>query len=217
MSYVALRLTLPADHHDVLTAELAEVGFDAFEESEGGFTAYVADEHYAAATTRALLQRYAGQMDLRWEERRLARENWNQLWEQNFTPVAVGDSCYVRATFHPPAPRFAHQIVIDPKMSFGTGHHATTYLMLARQATLHHAGRRVLDVAGPTAALLTAERTALNFLQRLSGVATLARRFADAVAGEVKFVIAPEELVNVVAGTEAVAASARSGRAVAIG
>jgi ribosomal protein L11 methyltransferase len=79
--------------------------------------------------------------------------NWNAEWEKNYDPIAVDDLVYVRASFHPSQPGFKHEIVINPKMSFGTGHHATTFQMLRHQGTIDHQGKRVLDVGSGTGIL----------------------------------------------------------------
>ncbi|WP_373400530.1 50S ribosomal protein L11 methyltransferase [Algoriphagus halophilus] len=83
----------------------------------------------------------------------MPKVNWNEEWEKNYDPIEVDDLVFVRASFHDPAPGFQYEIVINPKMSFGTGHHATTYQMLKHQAEIDHKGKRVLDVGSGTGIL----------------------------------------------------------------
>jgi ribosomal protein L11 methyltransferase len=83
----------------------------------------------------------------------LPKVNWNEEWEKNYDPIYVDDLVYVRASFHGPQEGFRHEIVINPKMSFGTGHHATTHQLLSMQGTIDHQGKRVLDVGSGTGIL----------------------------------------------------------------
>lgn len=91
---------------------------------------------------------------LSYTQSRIPEQNWNQLWEENFQPVAVDDFVYIRADFHPSkSEAFQHEIVITPKMSFGTGHHATTYMMLAQMRILNFEGKSVIDYGTGTGIL----------------------------------------------------------------
>lgn len=83
----------------------------------------------------------------------MPKVNWNEEWEKNYDPIAVDELVYVRASFHESQPGFRHEIVINPKMSFGTGHHATTYQVLRLQGEIDHQGKRVLDVGSGTGIL----------------------------------------------------------------
>jgi ribosomal protein L11 methyltransferase len=83
----------------------------------------------------------------------LPKVNWNEEWEKNYDPIYVDNLVYVRASFHGPQEGFRYEIVINPKMSFGTGHHATTHQLLSMQGTIDHQGKRVLDVGSGTGIL----------------------------------------------------------------
>lgn len=123
--------------------------FDAFEELEDGLLASCEPAEYDPSEVEAVLARYGVQYTM--ED--VAKVNWNEEWEKNYDPVIVRDECVVRATFHDPRPDFPYEIIITPKMSFGTGHHATTYQVLDYQLSLDHTGKRVLDVGCGTGAL----------------------------------------------------------------
>jgi ribosomal protein L11 methyltransferase len=87
-------------------------------------------------------------------EGKMPKVNWNEEWEKNYDPIEVDELVYVRASFHESQlPGFKHEIVINPKMSFGTGHHATTFQMLRHQGEVDHSGKRVLDVGSGTGIL----------------------------------------------------------------
>jgi len=83
----------------------------------------------------------------------LEEKNWNEEWERNFSPVVVEEFCAIRASFHPPQQNVQHEIVITPKMSFGTGHHATTYMMVQQMQHLDFAGKTVFDFGTGTGIL----------------------------------------------------------------
>ena len=79
--------------------------------------------------------------------------NWNEEWEKNYDPIVIEGKCIIRASFHSPRPEYDYELIVTPKMSFGTGHHATTYQIVAYQMQLDHVGKRVLDVGTGTGIL----------------------------------------------------------------
>ncbi len=156
MNTIELTLTLSPDWADILTAELSELGYEAFVETETGVEAYIPEANFDVSTLDALLARYADQTTVTYQTTSLEKRNWNAEWEQSYQPIEVragGRSVRVRATFHQLDPTFDYELVIDPKMSFGTGHHETTHLMLAQQLGLNHNGLSVLDVGCGTGIL----------------------------------------------------------------
>lgn len=145
------RLTNSPDIHDVLVALLGDAGFDSFQETEEGLLAFGdADQHEVWLAT---LDRYAVQFGFtyRWEP--LEERNWNAEWERNFTPIRVGERLLIRADFHAADPRVEQELIITPKMAFGTGHHATTYMMCELLFAHEVARTRVLDYGSGTGVL----------------------------------------------------------------
>ncbi|WP_099367169.1 50S ribosomal protein L11 methyltransferase [Sphingobacterium sp. 1.A.4] len=151
---------------DLLVAELANLGFDTFEDQDQGFVAYVPTANLDIQALETVLLQEAGDYDLQYDVQELEQQNWNQLWESNFSPITVDDQCYVRATFHEDRPEFPYQIIIDPKMSFGTGHHQTTSMMLSFVLENDFEGKRVLDMGCGTGilAILASKRGAEELL-----------------------------------------------------
>jgi ribosomal protein L11 methyltransferase len=133
----------------MLLAELAETGFDGFEEREDAILAFADEQNVNEELTAEILTRY--KVDF---TRNLIRaQNWNHSWESNFEPVLVGNFAGIRADFHPPFTTVEHDLLITPKMSFGTGHHATTYLMIDQMQHLDFNGKNVLDLGTGTGVL----------------------------------------------------------------
>ncbi|HYE79085.1 MAG TPA: 50S ribosomal protein L11 methyltransferase [bacterium] len=155
MDYIELTVTAPPDAAEILIAELGELPFDTFEETATGFNAYCTEDAFSEEATYALIAHYSQQWpDLDASHRVITRQNWNAEWEKNFQPLLLADGrVSVRAPFHPKPESADYDIVIMPRMSFGTGHHNTTALMLEAQLTLDHAGKRVLDMGCGTGIL----------------------------------------------------------------
>ena len=140
-------------HRDVLMHDLAAAGFDTFESRDDGFSAYIASEQLDIQGLEALLIHQPVGFEVTYTLHEIPPQNWNAVWESNFEPVVVGDQCYVRATFHAPRPEFLYEIVIDPKMAFGTGHHQTTSLMMQYMLEESFLGKEVLDMGCGTGIL----------------------------------------------------------------
>lgn len=153
MDFIQVSITAPAELTDILTAELGEYGYDTFMETEVGLAAYTTEDQFSAAAVDAVLARYNAAGSLNYTTQKIQKQNWNEEWEKNFEPLLIGHVCSVRASFHPRPQQVLYDIVINPKMSFGTGHHETTALMIEQQLTINHRGQRVLDMGCGTGIL----------------------------------------------------------------
>jgi ribosomal protein L11 methyltransferase len=141
--------------NDILASELGNIGFESFTSSENGLKAYIAVDNYNSPVLEELLENFpvAGVNFFHTKER-IADCDWNEEWEKNyFRPIRIGNECIIRASFHPEENGFEYPIVIDPKMAFGTGNHATTYLMLCEMLKLNLKGKDLLDMGCGTAVL----------------------------------------------------------------
>ena len=151
--FIALEIECKPEFVQILIAELAEMGFDTFEERDNGLTTYAQSEHFDNTAFNNVIDRYREAASILVTQTGVRKKNWNKEWETNYDPIIIADKCLVRADFHPPQPQYPFEIVINPRMSFGTGHHETTYLMLAGQMELDHADKRVLDAGCGTGIL----------------------------------------------------------------
>ncbi|MDO7876838.1 50S ribosomal protein L11 methyltransferase [Hymenobacter sp. ASUV-10] len=153
MDFIEVTVLAPAELSDILIAELAEVGFDTFEENDAGFCAYTTEDVFNPDAVAEIMSRYEAQGELNYSHRIITRQNWNAEWEKNFQPLVIAERVSVRAPFHPKPEGVEHDIVIMPRMSFGTGHHETTALMIENQLDVDHRGKRVLDMGCGTGIL----------------------------------------------------------------
>lgn len=138
---------------DLLINALGEAGFDTFEETPEGFNAYIKSSEFNEEDFHNALSPYKEIYSFSWEQNQVAQKNWNQIWESNFEPLLIKEQCYVRATFHQPKPEYPLEIIIDPKMSFGTGHHQTTTMMMEFILEEDFRDKRVLDMGSGTGIL----------------------------------------------------------------
>lgn len=153
VEFIAVKFSCSEDFTEIIIAELGELGYNSMMETDDGVEGYVEIEKFSEQDIRDLIARYAEVTQLSYTVEEVERKNWNEEWEKNYDPIIVEDKCLVRATFHQIDKQYPYEIVITPKMSFGTGHHATTYLMLKNQMALDHKGKRVLDAGCGTAIL----------------------------------------------------------------
>ena len=153
MDYLEFKIKCLEQFREILIAELSMIGFDSFLETEEGIDAYTLESDFDRTAFDEVIDQYKVDAEITLEEGVMPKVNWNEEWEKNYDPIAVDDLVYVRASFHPSKSEFKHEIVINPKMSFGTGHHATTFQMLRHQGQINHQGKRVLDVGSGTGIL----------------------------------------------------------------
>jgi len=153
MDFIQVSIKAPEELTDIITAELSQVGYDTFMETENGLCAYITEATFSETELKAVLQKYQDMATLPYSTEKIPQQNWNEEWEKNFEPLLISGICSVRASFHPQPPNVPYDIVINPKMSFGTGHHETTTLMIQNQLDLNLAGKRVLDMGCGTGIL----------------------------------------------------------------
>ena len=135
---------------NILIAFLSEIGFDGFEETHKQLFTSIEKKYFDKEALEKITGRFpAAEVAIAEVE----EKNWNQQWESSFEPVMVEDFAAVRALFHNPVTNVQYEIIITPKMSFGTGHHATTYLMMQQMRTLHFKDAAVIDFGTGTAVL----------------------------------------------------------------
>ncbi|MGY5849873.1 50S ribosomal protein L11 methyltransferase [Salegentibacter sp. F14] len=137
---------------EILIAELGYLGFESFVEEDDGVTAYIPVEEYEEDLLAQVHILQSDEVEISYSRNEIEKVNWNQEWEKNFTPIVVDDRCSIRATFHP-STETEYEIVIDPKMSFGTGHHATTHLMIQHILKNDFIDKNVLDMGCGTGVL----------------------------------------------------------------
>lgn len=138
---------------DILVAQLAELGYHSFINTDEGIKAYIEEKNFNHNDVVYLPISPIFQDILEVNYRAIKDKNWNEEWEKNFSPVKVGDECIIRAPFHEVNESFPHEIIIEPKMSFGTGHHATTDLMIQEILPLDFSNKKVLDMGCGTGIL----------------------------------------------------------------
>jgi len=137
---------------EILIAELGYLGFESFVENDNGITAYIPEEEYEDDILANVHILQSEDFEISYDQKEIERVNWNEEWEKNFTPILVDEHCSVRAPFHE-KPDVEFDIVIEPKMSFGTGHHATTHMMIQHILKNDWNDKRVLDMGCGTGVL----------------------------------------------------------------
>ena len=137
---------------EILIAQLGYAGFESFVETEDGITAYIQKDEFTEGFLEDIQILSSDEFIISYTSKEIEQVNWNSEWEKNFNPIIVADKCSVRAPFHE-KPDTEYDIVIEPKMSFGTGHHATTHMMLQHILKNEWVGKRVLDMGCGTGVL----------------------------------------------------------------
>ncbi|MBX2842948.1 MAG: 50S ribosomal protein L11 methyltransferase [Flammeovirgaceae bacterium] len=151
--FVLLKVKSPEELSDIIKVELSEKGFDSFLDIEGGFEASIDKKGFKEDEVDEIFGFYSAQGSLSYHLEEVEKENWNELWEKNYDMVEISEDCLIRAAFHQPEKPYKYEIIITPKMSFGTGHHSTTKLMLLNQMETDHEGKEVFDAGSGTGIL----------------------------------------------------------------
>ena len=152
---------------DVLALELGEVGFDSFVTTETGLNAYIPSIHFDESKIKKILSPFPFEASIEYKVSQIEPKNWNEEWEKHyFEPIVIGNDCVIHSSFHKNIPIAKYDIVIDPKMAFGTGHHETTSLVIAELLKMNLERKKVLDMGCGTAvlAILAALRGARDLL-----------------------------------------------------
>lgn len=139
---------------DVLSAMLADIGYESFVQQGDALAAYIPASQFDRATLDETIQAFLLPVAVTTEIKEIEGVDWNAEWEKNyFKPIVVADQCCIHSTFHTDYPQCQYDIVIDPKMAFGTGHHATTSQIIARLLDTDLQGKRVIDMGTGTGIL----------------------------------------------------------------
>jgi len=152
MSYLEFTINCNPEFTEILIAEFSGLGFDTFQETEAGFITFLENE-FDETLLNNLKERYAVPANFSYTQKETIKQNWNREWEKNYAPIIIDDTCVVKAPFHTDLPTYPIELIITPKMSFGTGHHETTHLMLAEMLTINFEGKKVIDVGTGTGVL----------------------------------------------------------------
>lgn len=139
---------------ELLVPALEAIGFEGFVEEDEVLKAYIPEDKWDQAAFEQFAQEHLSEEQRKGLLRNdLEERNWNEAWESSFEPVVIGDFCAIRADFHLPVEGVEQEIIITPKMSFGTGHHATTHLMIEYMESLPMEGGSVVDFGTGTGVL----------------------------------------------------------------
>ena len=140
---------LQPEQKDILIAQLSDAGFEGFEETEDVLKAFIKSKEF----DKLLLEEITFKYQLKYRESAIKNTNWNQVWETNFQPIVIDDFVSIRADFHEPIKNVDFEIIITPKMSFGTGHHATTHMMIEQMREIDFKEKLVFDFGTGTGIL----------------------------------------------------------------
>ena len=149
--FLKITIACPQELQDMLIAELGLINYDSFQEFDNSVEAFIEEQIFNENALLKVLEKY--KISPNFNKDYLKNINWNEEWEKNFSPVYVDHKVQIRATFHEKTEDFGYDIIINPKMSFGTGHHETTYLVVSEQLSISHINKRILDVGTGTGIL----------------------------------------------------------------
>ncbi|MEA5426370.1 50S ribosomal protein L11 methyltransferase [Arcicella lustrica] len=154
MNYIEVKLNINPEFSDIFMAELGEIGYETFTEEAEGLNAYITEDLFSEENLDEIMERYLAMTPISYSYSTLEKKNWNEEWEKNYEPIlAANGRVRVRANFHEPDPSIQYELLINPKMSFGTGHHETTSMVLSLQMEIDHQAKKVLDVGCGTGIL----------------------------------------------------------------
>ena len=168
MQYTELDIKLDqiVPFSEIIITKLDQINFEAFQEYDEGVKCYINSEELDKSKIKLILDEISKQINLEYSYSIMPQINWNEEWEKNFQPIEINSRCLIRAEFHKNYDFYEDEIIINPKMSFGTGHHETTYLMINQIYNLELNSKSVLDVGSGTGILsiLSSKRGAKKIL-----------------------------------------------------
>jgi ribosomal protein L11 methyltransferase len=156
VEYIALSLKISPSEpfSDLITYRLGELDYEMFEEQPDGILAYVRSSQFKEEDIRSILDEcHSMNCEVSYSYKHIPWQNWNETWEKNFHPEVISNQVYIRARFHPPAPQYPIELIVEPRMAFGTGHHATTRQMMEQMLLLDFRNKTVLDMGCGTGIL----------------------------------------------------------------
>lgn len=155
MNYIELSFSIEPQtpFQDILIAELAEIGFESFDETEAGLLAYIQESIFDEKQVKNLSILNNDLVKINFTQKSIQDENWNAVWESNYDSVVIDERCYIRAPFHPSKPNVEFELLIEPQMSFGTAHHETTANMISLLLKEDVRGKSFLDMGCGTGIL----------------------------------------------------------------
>ncbi len=157
MDYIELHCKITSDNlqeiSEILIAELNDIAYESYDETEDGISAYILEKFFDLDKVKNLQVNEIQGVKIDYTYEIIKTQNWNAVWEKNFEPIIVDDQCLIRAPFHKDTPKAKYEIIIEPKMSFGTGRHETTFLMLKTMLEIDFEGKNVLDMGCGTGVL----------------------------------------------------------------
>ncbi len=149
MNYLKITLSTSGEASDRWMAKLLDLGFESFEEEENELHAYIPQLDFSVGGFEEAVK----ENPIHYKTEIIYPKNWNSIWESNFEPIVVEDKVSVRASFHPKKDDYPYDLIITPKMSFGTGHHATTWLMIKTMLEINFSGKSIFDFGTGTGIL----------------------------------------------------------------
>ena len=155
MEYIEIdiRLKLANPYAEIFIARLNEIKYESFSTDESGLKAYIRSDLFNKEKLTEIVDDISSFTKIDLSINAIKKENWNADWENNYSPVHINKDCVIRAHFHATFPNIEHEIIITPKMSFGTGHHETTFLVMNQIFELNLEGKQVLDIGSGTGVL----------------------------------------------------------------